>query len=137
MLALIPSDYRYWLLGKSSIVKPAYQRLQEPTKQRPAQPDIRAKLVISAEPASIIYPLSELTLSMLASYLEPDDRIRDPLQSLVPVLKRMFAESKKIWEGNTRGVILKCTEDLAVKIVKGDFSRGYIEYVSLTYLNKS
>jgi len=73
---------------------------------------------------------------MLASYLEPDARIRDPLQSLVPVLKRMFADSKKIWEGNTRGVVLKCTEDLAVKIVKGDFSRGYIEYVSLTYLNK-
>ena len=132
MLALIPSDYRYRLLGKSSMIKPAYQRLQE----RPGPPDIRAKLTSSVKSALIIHPLSESTLSMLASYLEPEARIRDLSQSLVPCLKRMLAESETIWEGNGRGVVLKCNEDIAVKIVKGNATQSNIEYASLTYLNK-
>ena len=123
-------------MGKSLTVQPAYQKIQEPTKQLLEWPDIRAKLVSSAKSASIIHPLSEPTLSMLGSYLEPKARMRDPSRSLVPVLKLMIAESEKIWEGNSRGVVLKCTEDLAVKIVKGNASQSYTEYASLTYLNK-
>ncbi len=102
------------------MAKPIPPNPQETAKPLPGQPDVRSKLVFSVKSASIIHSLSDSTLSMLSLYLDSNSFIQDSLQDLVPVLKRMIAESEVLCEHHFRGFVLKCTEDLAVKIVMGN-----------------
>lgn len=55
---------------------------------------------------------------------------------LVEALKELISTSEKVWEGMMRGVVLKCGEEVAVKIIKGNREeRGnFAEYTALQYL---
>jgi hypothetical protein len=47
-------------------------------------------------------------------------------------IKRMLAQPEKLWEDPIRGVVLKCNDDLAVKVVRG--YNDHTEYTSMQYL---
>ena len=103
-----------------------------PKSKRPGPSDFCAKLVENASSATLVSHLSAAATSFLAGYLEHDDPVQDPLQRLMLILKRMISESEKLWEFPTRGVVLKCNEDLVAKIIRGN--DDYTEYTSLQYL---
>jgi len=105
---------------------------RKPNGKPPGRTDFCANLVARASTATIIHPLSDAATSFLAEYLEPDGPFQDPTQCLVLVLKRMISDSEKLWEGPTRGVVLKCNDNLVAKIIRGN--SDYTEYTSLQYL---
>lgn len=55
---------------------------------------------------------------------------------LVEALKELISTFEKVWEGMMRGVVLKCGEEVAVKIIKGNREeRGnFAAYTALQYL---
>lgn len=83
---------------------------------------------------TIIHPLSEEASAFLASFLEPHESsqaLLDP-DSLMKAIKRMLAQPDKLWEDPIRGVVLKCNDELAVKVVRG--YNDPTEYTSMQYL---
>lgn len=94
--------------------------------------DFCAGLVSRTRTATIVFPLSNAATMLLAEYAEPTDTPTDPTQSLLLSLKRMISNSEKLWEGPTRGVVLKCNDELAAKIIRGN--SDYTEYTSIQYL---
>lgn len=143
LLSIFPPDYKDRSMGKipTSSLAPGpgvpYKKELPKSKrpgQRPGPANFRANLVENASSATVVFHLSAAATSFLAGYLEHDDPIQDPLQRLTPILKRMFSESEKLWEFPTRGMVLKCNEDLAAKVIRGD--SDFTEYTSLQYLAK-
>lgn len=53
-------------------------------------------------------------------------------KSLAASLKQLAWDSPKLWETPVRGVMAKCSEDIAAKIIWGN--REYTEYTSMQYL---
>ena len=49
-------------------------------------------------------------------------------------LKQLLWDSPKLWESPVRGVVVKCNEDIVVKVVTGN--KDYTEYTSMQYLMK-
>jgi len=131
LLSLIPLDYRERLLGEYP-VRATTKAL--PKHKPPRRADFCVDLVARARTATIVHTLSDTATLFLSKYLEPDGPFQDPTQCLVPVLKRMILESEKLWEGPTRGVVLKCDDNLVVKGIRGN--SDCTEYTSLQYLAK-
>ncbi|KAK0115399.1 hypothetical protein ONS96_013855 [Cadophora gregata f. sp. sojae] len=130
LLSVIPSDYKDQLHGISTTTAP---RKHKSCVRPPARrADFCVNLVERASTATIVHTLSDTTSLFLAKYLEPEGPFQDPKQCLVMVLKRMISDSEKLWEGQTRGVVLKCGNDLVAKIIRGN--SDYTEYTSLQYL---
>jgi hypothetical protein len=98
----------------------------------PGPSDFCADLISRTRTAAIVFPLSNAVTMLLAEYAEPTDTSTDPTQSLVLSLKRMISNSEKLWEGPTRGVVLKCNDELVAKIIRGN--NDYTEYTSIQYL---
>ena len=54
--------------------------------------------------------------------------------SLVPSLRQRLWNSPKLWESPVRGVVIKCNETIAAKVITGN--KDYTEYTSMQYLMK-
>ncbi|PVH87201.1 hypothetical protein DL98DRAFT_544967 [Cadophora sp. DSE1049] len=130
LLSVIPSDYKDRLHGLTTTTAPP--KLKSYPKPPGRRPDFCVDLVARASTATIVHTLSDATTLFLAKYLEPDGPFQDPTQCLVMVLKRMISDSGKLWEAQTRGVVLKCGDNLVAKIIRGN--SDYTEYTSLQYL---
>ena len=126
LFAIIPPDYRDRFLEVPAVPKPAA------TKK---WPNFCEKLVLNTKSATIIKPLSIETNKYLAGYLDPENLNIDSTKDLIPVLKQVILESEKLWEGPARGVVLKCTDNIAVKIVRGE-ADIHNEYAAIEYLAK-
>lgn len=126
LLAVIPSDYRDRFLGVKIGAPP------RPKSKPPGPSNFCGTLVARAQTATVVHELSEAATLFLAKYLEPDSPFQDPTQCLVTVLKRMIPDCERLWEGLTRGVVLKCGDNLVAKIIRGN--DDYTEYTSLQYL---
>jgi hypothetical protein len=101
---------------------------------RPGRANFCADLVARARAAEVVYPLSEETTGFLSGYMDPESESQDLSQSLVYVLSQMILTCERLWEFPTRGVVLKCTETLAAKIIRGN--SDYTEYTSIQYLSE-
>lgn len=142
LLSTIPENYRDQLKGKhhSGATNTAPVKLGLPKRRpavqapesRPGPADFCANLIATAHTATIVHPLSNAAATFLAGFLESNDPSLDPSECLLPLLKRMILKSEKLWEFPTRGVVLKCNDELAVKIVHG--YNDYTEYTSMQYL---
>ncbi|TVY44432.1 hypothetical protein LOCC1_G003267 [Lachnellula occidentalis] len=98
------------------------------------KPNYCARLVARTHNAEIMYALSDETKQVLSSYLEPDSGSELIGASLVTSLSRMILSCEKLWEGPTRGVVLKCNPRLVAKIIQGN--DDYTEYTSIQYLQE-
>ncbi|EEP78622.1 predicted protein [Uncinocarpus reesii 1704] len=97
-------------------------------------PEFRKRLDLAVT-ASVIFPLSEEVLSLLArsggsAYSGP----ADAEESLVLSLKNLLWDSTKLWENPVRGVVVKCSEGLVAKVITGN--KDYTEYTSLKFLEE-
>ncbi|KAG4430155.1 hypothetical protein IFR05_014365 [Cadophora sp. M221] len=129
LLSVIPSDYINQLRG----VKPNALPKPKSCPKPPRRPDFCRDLVARAKTATVIHELSEATTLFLSKYLEPNGPFQDPTQCLVAVLTRMISGSEKVWEGQTRGVVLKCDENLVAKIISSNDDYTDVRIMFMTY----
>ncbi|KAI2888630.1 hypothetical protein CBS63078_10470 [Aspergillus niger] len=94
-------------------------------------PEFRTRLDF-AETATIIYPLSQKVIALLAQFSGLGDEPTSAGNSLMLSLKGLLWSSKKLWENPARGVVVKCDEDIVAKAVTGN--NDYTEYTSMQYL---
>ncbi|KAH8593266.1 hypothetical protein B0O99DRAFT_217822 [Bisporella sp. PMI_857] len=92
------------------------QKVPTPEEKRPCPANFCEDLVSNAKLATVMQPLSKVTTSFLTGYMDP---YRDPTETILAVPKRMILGCEKLWEGPARGVVLKRTGNVAVKIVRG------------------
>ncbi|KAJ8068469.1 hypothetical protein OCU04_004023 [Sclerotinia nivalis] len=131
LLDFIPKTYlRSWLRKEELTDRP--QPL--PIKLPYAEPDFCAGLAARARTATIAHPLSTETISCLIVHLDSSSSAEDVTsnQCLVSALKHLILNSEKLCELPTRGVVLKCSDHLVAKIIRGN--DDYTEYTSLQYL---
>ncbi|OJI90950.1 hypothetical protein ASPTUDRAFT_186735 [Aspergillus tubingensis CBS 134.48] len=83
-------------------------------------PEFRERHLDRAETATVIYPLSDEVIALLAGCPRPDgDQFSlDDEKSLSPV----------------RGMVVKCNENIVAKVITGN--RDYTEYTSMQFLEK-
>jgi hypothetical protein len=108
-------------------VNPPVTKKSKPPKKM----DFCEKLVSGPKIAEIVFPLSDAATNLVASYI--DTSLVGTKNQLVGALKRMISASTKVWENPLAGVVLRCNEEIAAKIVYGN--NDYTEYTSLLYLN--
>ncbi|KFY91877.1 hypothetical protein V498_05278 [Pseudogymnoascus sp. VKM F-4517 (FW-2822)] len=141
LLAIFPKDYTDRRRGKSHTSTTGgtdYKKLPPPPPIRPPAPlgqrDFCADVISLSETATVIHPLSDEVSAFLASFLEPGQSSQTLLDqdNLMKTIKRMLAQPEKLWEDPIRGVVLKCNDDLAVKVVRG--YNDPTEYTSMQYL---
>ncbi|KAJ9302758.1 hypothetical protein DTO271G3_132 [Paecilomyces variotii] len=97
-------------------------------------PEFRTKLGL-ADTATVVFPLSEKTTTLLTRYSEgQDSRSNTTEESLAISLKKLLWDSPVIWECPVRGVVVKCSEDIVAKVITGH--RDYTEYTSMQYLEE-
>ncbi|OBT82524.1 hypothetical protein VE02_08634 [Pseudogymnoascus sp. 03VT05] len=142
LLAIFPEDYSERRRGKratSSRAGMEYKKLPPPQPIRPPAPfgsqDFCANVIALSKTATVIHPLSDEAISFLSNFLEPlepSQTLLDSPDSLMKTIKRMLAQPEKLWEDPTRGVVLKCNDDLSVKVVRG--YNDHTEYTSMQYL---
>ncbi|OBT63252.1 hypothetical protein VE03_07786 [Pseudogymnoascus sp. 23342-1-I1] len=141
LLAIFPKDYAERRRGKrptSTSADREYKKLPPPSPVRPPAPlgqgDFCENVIALSQIATVIDPLSDEATAFLASFLEPRESsqaLLDP-ERLMRAIKRMLAHPEKLWEDSIRGVVLKCNDDLAVKVVRG--YNDPTEYTSMQYL---
>ncbi|GBF62452.1 hypothetical protein TMEN_4997 [Trichophyton mentagrophytes] len=102
---------------------------KEEELKRPPTPEFRTKIDY-VENAEIIFPFSDEVVSLLSQYSDKDGELVG--KQLVTSLKRLIWESPKIWESAVRGVVLKCSDNVALKVIRQH--PGYTEYTALQYL---
>lgn len=89
-----------------------------------------------AETATVVYPLSEKVITLLAQCSRGwlDNKSINAKDLLVLSLKQLLWDSPKLWESPVRGVVVKCNENIAAKVMTGN--EDYTEYTSMQYLMK-
>ncbi|EEQ28072.1 putative arabinan endo-1,5-alpha-L-arabinosidase [Microsporum canis] len=102
---------------------------KEEELKRPPTPEFRTKINY-VENAEIIFPLSDEVVSLLLQYSDKDGELVG--KQLVISLKQLIWESPKIWESAVRGVVLKCSDNVALKVIRQH--PDYTEYTTLQYL---
>lgn len=99
----------------------------------PPPPEFRDKL-IHAKEAKISFPLSETAEKLLATFSRDED-FQFPIEErLLLRMKRLIKESPKLWENPIRGVVVKCSDNIAVKVLRDH--NDYTEYTTLQYLER-
>lgn len=96
-------------------------------------PEFRTRLDL-AETATVVFPLSEKVVALLAHYSGgfSNDDPGNIEKALVVSLKQLLWNSPKLWESPVRGVVIKCNEDIVAKVILGN--RDYTEYTSMQFL---
>ncbi|KAK1144373.1 hypothetical protein N8T08_005526 [Aspergillus melleus] len=112
---------------------PKTKREREKEAEQTSGPEFRTRLEW-AETATIVYPLSEKVIPLLAQYSTQEDESIDGEKTPVSALTKLIWGSPKLWESPIRGVVVKCSEDIIAKVVTGN--RDYTEYTSMQYLMK-
>lgn len=113
-------------LNYDSIMKSKAKK--EPPK--PPQPlEFRTK-IDHVENAEVIFSLSDDVVKLLSQYSGEDSELEG--EPLVTSLKRLIWESPKLWESVIRGVVLKCNDKIALKVIRQP--ADYTEYTTLQYL---
>jgi hypothetical protein len=90
--------------------------------------DFRERLDASKD-ATVLFPLSGEVSSLLARYAEDSDRSG---RALLASLKQLVWESTKLWEFPSRGVVVKCSDQVVAKVFTG--TGDNTEYSALQYL---
>lgn len=146
LLAIFPEDYSQRRQGKlaastASAAEYKIKKLPPPPAIRPQPPlgsrDFCADAIALSKTATVIHPLSDEAIAFLSNFLElleSSQVLLDSLDGLMKAIKRMLAQPDKLWEDPLRGVVLKCNDDLAVKVVRG--YNDHTEYTSMQYLAK-
>ncbi|EDN10421.1 hypothetical protein I7I51_01595 [Histoplasma capsulatum] len=121
-----PSDYprRYrWAMPRKHENAKA---LQQPEKPRDW---VREKLD-AIDTANILYPLSDQALTLPRKYSETNSNSYEA--SLAASLKALILHSEMLFELRIRGVVVKCSDEIVVKVFPD--SRDLTEYHNLQYL---
>lgn len=100
----------------------------------PPPPEFREKLD-RAEEANILFPLSNTVEELLVQYANDEDSELSAEQKLLSRLKRMVRDAPKLWENPVRGVVVKCSDEIAVKVLKD--RKDYTEYTALQHLKEN
>lgn len=122
---IFPSDYarRYeWVKPKVGSQKP-----EQPKQAIPR--DWVCEKFDPIKTASILYPLSDQASALLQKYSEPGGVQEN---SLAKSLKRLILASERLFELSIRGVVVKCSDEVAMKIFPQN--RDLTEYHNLQYL---
>lgn len=84
-------------------------------------PEFRTRLDL-AETATVVYPLSEKMIVLLAQYSKVwlDDDSINANKSLILSLKYLLWDLPKLWANPVRGMVVKCNEDIAAKVMTGN-----------------
>lgn len=98
-------------------------------------PDFRTRLDL-AETATIVFPLSEEVIALLANSAGAlsDDDLGGMEKPLIMSLKQLLWDSPKLWESPVRGVVVQCNDHIVAKVILGN--RDYTEYTSMQFLAK-
>ncbi|EEH07098.1 conserved hypothetical protein [Histoplasma capsulatum G186AR] len=121
-----PSDYprRYrWAMPRKHENETAPQQPEKPRDW------VREKLD-SIDTANILYPLSDQALTLLRKYSEINSNSYEA--SLAASLKALILHSERLFELRIRGVVVKCSDEIAIKVFPD--SRDLTEYHNLQYL---
>ncbi|KFY99853.1 hypothetical protein V500_01250 [Pseudogymnoascus sp. VKM F-4518 (FW-2643)] len=142
LLAIFPKDYNERRRGKRKATAPGeirYKKLPPPPPIRPPAPlgqrDFCVDVIALSKTPIVIHSLSDEASAFLASLLEPHASFKtllDSPENLKEAIKQMLAQPEKLWEDPIRGVVLKCNDNLAVKVVRG--YNDPTEYTSMQYL---
>lgn len=87
------------------------------------------KLNASREEATVLSPLSDEVSSLLVKYADDNDKSG---HTLLASLKQLLWESPKLWDRFYRGVVVKCSDQVVVKVISDD--RDSTEYSAMQYL---
>ncbi|GAA88466.1 phosphotransferase family protein [Aspergillus luchuensis] len=113
--------------------KAALKEKQEPEVKAP---EFRECHLDRAETATVIYPLSDEVIALLAGCSRPDaDQFSlGDEKSLVSSLRTLLWNSPQLWQSSVRGMVVKCNENVIAKVINGN--RDYTEYTSMQFLEK-
>ncbi|KAH8434553.1 uncharacterized protein LDX57_012196 [Aspergillus melleus] len=134
LISMFPDSYiqEHRHARDSRAIPKSKREREKEAEQRPG-PEFRTRLEL-AETATIVHPLSEKVIPLLAQYSTQEDGSIGDEKTLVSALTKLIWESPKLWESPIRGVVVKCSEDIIAKIVAG--YGDYTEYTSMQYLMK-
>ncbi|KAJ5845054.1 hypothetical protein N7534_008723 [Penicillium rubens] len=81
--------------------------------------------------ASILYPLSNQAMALLQGY-SANNSYSSSETALAASLKRLILHSERLFDLSIRGVVVKCSDEIAIKVFPD--SRDCTEYHNLQYL---
>ncbi|EEP80140.1 predicted protein [Uncinocarpus reesii 1704] len=93
-------------------------------------PFLRPRTKARINTAEVVFPLSDDVVKLLSRYSDENSELMG--EQLLISLKQLIWESPKIWESVIRGVVLKCSDKIALKVVRQ--RPDYTEYTTLQYL---
>ncbi|OOG00559.1 hypothetical protein ASPCADRAFT_38968 [Aspergillus carbonarius ITEM 5010] len=126
LLSVFPKNYtRRLTMAKGPKVVP-----KQDTSNLPIFPRFRTRLD-RAETATVVFPLSEEVTDLLAPYSR-EDTAGDSGRALLRALKQLLSHSPSLWEDSSRGIVVKCSDNIVAKVIMG--TKEFTEYTSLQYL---
>ncbi|KAJ5278210.1 hypothetical protein N7524_004363 [Penicillium chrysogenum] len=81
--------------------------------------------------ASILYPLSNQAMALLQAY-SANNSYSSSETALAASLKRLILHSERLFDLSIRGVVVKCSDEIAIKVFPD--SSDFTEYHNLQYL---
>ena len=133
LLSAIPKDYNRRITMATG--PKAVKSTEEMASEKP-EPDFRTRLDV-AETATVVLPLSEQASVLLAQFpggRNLNDNSHDAEQSLIASLKQLLWNSQKLWQLISRGMVVKCNDEIVAKVIFGN--NNYTEYTSMEFLEK-
>lgn len=108
-------------------------RVDQPEPEiKTKEPEFRTRLDY-AENATIVHPLSGVVIALLSQYSNGDKPLGES-KILLSSLKHLLWNSPTLWESSVRGIVVKCNEAIAAKVITGN--KDTTEYTSMQYLQK-
>ncbi|KAI1940907.1 hypothetical protein LOZ57_005842 [Ophidiomyces ophidiicola] len=127
LLSIFPSDYR----RQMQLALSQQPRLKISPAEIKSPPDFRDNLS-GVDRAEVVFPLSERVTELLKQYSLPEG-FDNPEQTLLHSLKQLLWKSPKLWENVVRGIVVKCSDDIVIKLLSQRIPE-YTEYTTLQYL---
>ncbi|KAI5296691.1 hypothetical protein KEM55_005735, partial [Ascosphaera atra] len=139
LLTAYPLDYdevanRY----KAGVAKRERELLNRPKSRKYEDYRLRFNCI---ETATVVFPLSWEVASLLARYGPENTDMSEHIKKSVHLqmllatsLKKLLWDSTKLWELVVRGIVVKCSENVAAKVVAD--SGDYTEYTTMQYLQE-
>ncbi|KAK4613677.1 hypothetical protein CLAFUW4_08791 [Fulvia fulva] len=131
LLSAIPSDYsRRLAFAVGPQVAPSEK--DDNSGVMDLEPDFREELD-HADTSHVVFPLSERVRSLLSICANSADTPTGD-ESLTTAVIDLVWKSPKLWESTVRGVVVKCSDEIAAKVVAGNSDSHWTEYTTLEYL---